>query len=144
MILLADTCGMIAVYDETHPQSDACNKVLDEAGLVVISPMVLDEIDHIARREFGYEGSVEVAAEIQGHIASGRYVVPQITADTLAGAGQIRRRYAGLQLDLSDAVTMTLAAQHDTADILTVDHRDFRAVAPLSRHQAFRLLPADL
>jgi hypothetical protein len=28
--------------------------------------------------------------------------------------------------------------------LLTLDRRDFRALRPLSRHEAFRLLPYDL
>ncbi|MFD9114874.1 type II toxin-antitoxin system VapC family toxin [Streptomyces bottropensis] len=144
MIILADTCGIIAAYDETHPQGDACLKVLDEAGLIVISPLVLAEVDHMGRKEFGYESTALIMDDIQQNAVSGRYVIPEVTPDILAGAARLRARHRGLSLDLSDAVTMTLAAVYDTDAVLTIDRRDFRAVTPLSRHSAFRLLPDDL
>ncbi|MET9852222.1 PIN domain-containing protein [Streptomyces sp. NPDC006450] len=144
VIIVADTCAIIHAYDETHPRSEACMKVLDSAGALVISPLVLDEVDHMARKEFGYEASVEIAEDFRVNVVSGRYIIPTVTAATLAGAANIRARYKGLQLDLSDAVSMTLAAQYDTDMILTTDFRDFRSVVPLSTHTHFRLLPEDL
>jgi predicted nucleic acid-binding protein len=51
---------------------------------------------------------------------------------------------APLDLDLTDAVNVASAADYDTDAILTLDRRDFRAVRPLGRHKAFRVLPADL
>jgi uncharacterized protein len=35
------------------------------------------------------------------------------------------------------------AAQHRTTRILTLDHKHFRALRPLSGEEAFTLLPAD-
>ncbi|MGW2419024.1 type II toxin-antitoxin system VapC family toxin [Streptomyces sp. NPDC001709] len=144
LIVVADTCAVIAAYDETHPEGEACSKVLDSAAVVIFSPLVLDEVDHIARGEFGYEASCVIADEIRGHVASQRYVVPEITSEILGQAGYLRKRYAAQRLDLSDAVTMALANQYATDAILTLDRRDFRAVSPLSSHPAFRLLPDDL
>jgi uncharacterized protein len=40
-------------------------------------------------------------------------------------------------------VNVALADEYKTDCVLTVDHRDFRAVRPLSTYTAFRLLPAD-
>lgn len=53
-------------------------------------------------------------------------------------------RYASLQLDLADAVNVVLAARFQTNVVLTLDHRDLRAVRPLTHHAAFRLLPDDV
>ncbi|MEU3670783.1 type II toxin-antitoxin system VapC family toxin [Streptomyces virginiae] len=143
-IVLADTCAIIAAYDETHPQGDACMKVLDDAGLVVISPLVLNEVDYMARKEFNYDASLEILDEIRENAAAGRYEIATVTPEILAGASRIRHQYEGLKLDLSDSVTMALAARYDTAAVLTIDYRDFRSVVPLSEHEAFLLLPEDL
>ena len=40
-------------------------------------------------------------------------------------------------------VNVALAARYQTDTVLTLDRRDFRALRPLSRHPAFRLLPDD-
>ncbi|MDX2562651.1 hypothetical protein PV371_23760 [Streptomyces sp. TX20-6-3] len=69
---------------------------------------------------------------------------PEITEDHLGAAQMIRPRHAALDLDLADAVDVALAAECDTDATLTLDRRDFRAVRPLGRHKAFRVLPDDL
>lgn len=70
--------------------------------------------------------------------------MPEITEDHLGAAQMIRLRHAPLDLDLADAVSVALAAEYDTDAILTLDRPDFRAVRPLGRHEAFRVLPDDL
>lgn len=74
----------------------------------------------------------------------GRVVLPEITEDHLGAAQSIRVLYRTLDLDLADAVNVALAADYDTDAILALDRRDFRAVCPLGRHKAFRVLPDDL
>ncbi|MFF0265479.1 hypothetical protein [Kribbella sp. NPDC004536] len=53
-------------------------------------------------------------------------------------------RYADLDLDLADAVSVALAADDRTDAVLTLDRRDFRALRPLTPHKAFRVYPDDL
>ena len=74
----------------------------------------------------------------------GRVIVPEVTEDHLGAGQSLRARYAGLNLDLADAVNVALAADYDTDAILTLGRRDFRALRPLGRHKAFRVLPDDL
>lgn len=71
-------------------------------------------------------------------------MIPEITEDHLAAAQSVRVRCRALDLDLADSVNVALAADYDTDAILTLDRRDFRAVRPLGRHKAFRVLPDDL
>lgn len=40
-------------------------------------------------------------------------------------------------------MNIALATEFDTDAVLTPDRRDFRAVRPLGRHKAFRVLPDD-
>ncbi|MFC4887725.1 PIN domain-containing protein [Streptomyces beijiangensis] len=105
---------------------------------------VLAEIDHVATREIGREAAVGAVGDIRHWMRRGRIMVPQITEDHLAAAQSVRARYAGLNLDLADAVNVALAAQYDTDAVLTLDRRDCRAVRPLGRHKAFRIMPDDL
>jgi uncharacterized protein len=56
----------------------------------------------------------------------------------------VQRKYADLDLDLADAVNVTLAADYRTDAILTLDRRDLRAIRPLTPHKASRVLPDDL
>ena len=53
MIVVADTSGVIAASDRNARESAACQGVLREAGTVIISPLVLTEVDHLAKARFG-------------------------------------------------------------------------------------------
>lgn len=144
IILVADTSGLLAALDSTHPEHQAANEAVMAAGLLVMSPLLLAELDHVATREFGREVAVGAVDDLRRWMGRGRVVLPEITENHLAAAQSVRLRYKGLDLDLADAVNVALAADYDTDAVLTLDRRDFRAVRPLSRHKAFRVLPDDL
>ncbi|MFX4293436.1 PIN domain-containing protein [Streptomyces bohaiensis] len=144
IIVIADTSGLLAALDSAHPEHQASNVSIMAAGLLVMSPLLLAEIDHVATRELGREAALSAVDDIRNWMRRGRVVVPEITEDHLGAAQSVRARYRDLDLDLADAVNVALAADFDTDAVLTLDRRDFRAVRPLGHHKAFRLLPDDL
>ncbi|GGW96495.1 PIN domain-containing protein [Streptomyces chryseus] len=144
IVVIADTSGLLAALDSTHPEGEAAREAIMAAGLLVMSPLLLAELDHVATRELGREAAVSAIEDIRGWMRRGRVSVPEITEERLGVAQSVRARYLGLGLDLADAVNVALAADYDTDAILTLDRRDFRAVRPLGRHKAFRVLPDDL
>ncbi|MDT0378351.1 PIN domain-containing protein [Streptomyces sp. DSM 42041] len=144
IIVIADTSGLLAALDSTHPEHQASNEAIMAAGLLVMSPLLLAEIDHVATRELGREAAHSAVDDIRAWMRRGRIAVPEITEDHLGIAQSVRARYRDLDLDLADAVNVALAADYDTDAVLTLDRRDFRAVRPLGRHKTFRVLPDDL
>ncbi|MDA2803737.1 PIN domain-containing protein [Nocardiopsis suaedae] len=144
MIVIGDTSGIISAFDRRSTDASGCQTVLDEAGLVLVSPLVLAEVDHMARARFGSSARTEIMAMITTQTRKLRYHIPDIHLGLLGTAQAVQRRYRSLDLDLADAVNVALAAEYRTDAILTLDHRDFRAVVPLSPHKAFRLFPDDL
>jgi uncharacterized protein len=144
VILIADTSGLIAASDKNVPESADCQSMLAEAGTVVVSPLVLAETDHLAKARFGSTARATLIDFIVFQVRRGRFRVPEITLELLETARQVRRKYAALDLDLADTVNVALAAEFRTDSVLTLDRRDFRAIAPLTSHSAFRLLPDDL
>ncbi|MEU5999745.1 MULTISPECIES: PIN domain-containing protein [unclassified Streptomyces] len=144
IIVVADTSGLLAALDSTHPEHGAANEAILAAGLLIMSPLLLAELDHVATRELGREAAFSAVDDIRHWMRRGRVVAPEITEDHLDAAQSVRTRYKSLDLDLADAVNVALAADYDTDAILTLDRRDFRAVRPLGRHKAFRVLPDDL
>jgi hypothetical protein len=52
-------------------------------------------------------------------------------------------QHVDMRLGLTAASLMVAAAAHRTTRVLTVDHRRFRALRPLSGGDAYTLLPAD-
>lgn len=109
-----------------------------------MSPLLLAELDHIAMRELGRGAAFSAVDELRRWMSRGRVVVPEITEERLGAAQSVRVRYGALDLDLADAVNLALAADYETNVVLTLDRRDFRAVRPLGRRKAFRVLPYDL
>ncbi|MFC1400796.1 MULTISPECIES: PIN domain-containing protein [Streptacidiphilus] len=144
IIVVADTSGLLAALDSTHPEHGSANEAIMAAGLLVMSPLLLAELDHVATRELGREAAISAVDDIRRWMGRGRVVVPEITEDHLGAAQSMRARHAALNLDLADAVNVALASDYDTDAVLTLDRRDFRALRPLSHHKAFRLLPDDL
>lgn len=140
---MADTSGLLAALDETHPDGDAARRVVDDAGTLIVSPVLLSELDHVGRRVLGRAAAHQAIDDIACRAGQGRAVLPEVTADILDAAQGVRARYRDLQLDLADAVNVVLAARFRTNAVLTLDHRDFRTIRPLTDHRAFRLLPDD-
>jgi predicted nucleic acid-binding protein len=143
VILVADTSGVIAASDRRAPESAACRHALRSAGTVVFSPLVLAEVDHLAKARFGSPARSAIIDFIISQVQRQRFLVPETGPEILGTARAVQRQYASLDLDLADAVNVTLAAEYRTDTLLTLDRRDFRAVRPLTPHPAFRLLPDD-
>jgi hypothetical protein len=55
---------------------------------------------------------------------------------------EVVEHYRDLQVGLTDASIVVLAARHGGRDVLTLDERHFRTLRTLDRKR-FRLLPAD-
>lgn len=143
MILVGDTSGLVAAFNVDDPGHAAARRVLIEAPLTVISPLVLLEIEHIATRNVSRQAALAINDWLLAQDRTGRVAIAAVTASTLRTARTVQNRYAALRLDLTDAVSVVLAEQYETDAVLTLDRRDFRAVVPLSSAPAFRLLPDD-
>jgi uncharacterized protein len=144
VIVVAGTSGIIAASDRNAAESAACRKILREAGTVIISPLVLAEVDHLAKARFGPVARTTIIDFVIAQSRLLRFQIPDTSIEVLDTARMVQRQYAGLELDLADAVNVALAAQYRTDAMLTLDRRDFRAMRPLTTHEWFRLLPDDL
>lgn len=142
MIVVADTSALFAAFDAGQPEHIAAAAIMEDE-LLLVSPLVLTELDHLIHRDFGFDAAAQVAQALTDRIADGRYRLASLTNPDLIAAADVRARYASLKLDLADAVGVVLADRHRTNTIFTLDQRDFRAIVPLSNFDAFRILPAD-
>jgi predicted nucleic acid-binding protein len=144
VIVVADTSGIIAASDRNARESKACQEILQQAGTVIISPLVLTEVDHLAKARFGSQARTTIIEFVIAQARQLRFQIPETGLEILDTAHQVQRQYADLDLDLADAVNVGLAARYRTDAVLTLDRRDFRAIRPLTPHNCFRLLPDDL
>jgi predicted nucleic acid-binding protein len=138
-VIVLDTSVIYALLDRVdrrHREAVAWYGTTDQ-DLVTI-PMVLAEVDHLARTRSGRRA----ASAFHQDVGAGAYQVewwPEAGAESAALAEQ----YADLDLGLTDASLIALAARFSTTTIATFDERHFRAVRPLRGAAVFTLLPAD-
>lgn len=115
-----------------------------ETEILVISPLVLTEFDHLVHRDLGFPAALQVAEALTARMAAGRYRLAELGLADLASAHGVREQYKDLRLDLADAVGVVLADRYKTNQVFTLDQRDYRAIRPLTKGFAtFRILPAD-
>ncbi|MGV9820371.1 MULTISPECIES: type II toxin-antitoxin system VapC family toxin [Nocardia] len=144
MIIVADTSALFAAFDQDQVEHEQALLVM-ETETLVISPLVMTELDHLVHRDLGFEAAMQVTDALLGRLIDGRYKLAELKHVDLAAAQSIRAKYEGLRLDLADAVGVALADKYRTDCIFTLDQRDFRAIEPLTPGvDTFRILPADL
>jgi predicted nucleic acid-binding protein len=113
VITVADTSGIIAASDRNARESAACRAVLQEAGTVIISPLVLTEVDHLAKARFGAQARTAIIDFILAQARQSRFHIPETGLEILDTARVVQHQYASLDLDLdlADVVNVALAAQ---------------------------------
>ena len=77
MIVVADTSGIIAASDRNARESAACREILEQAGTVIISPLVLTEVDHLAKARFGSRARTAIIEFVIAQAASRLHLVPK-------------------------------------------------------------------
>jgi predicted nucleic acid-binding protein len=143
MIIVADTSAVYAAFDAAQPEHRGAAAVLERETLA-ISPMVLAELDHLVHRDLGFSAAMQVTEALTAGVSDGQYKLAELRNSDLVAAHDVRAKYEGLRLDLTDAVGVVLADRYKTDRIFTLDHRDYRSITPLTRGlTAFHLLPAD-
>lgn len=144
MIIVADTSALLAALDPKENFHEAALEVL-QTEMLHISPLVMTEFDHLARRDHGYDQAARASSEIIRDLQDGTHQLAQITLEDFTIADEVRANYSHLRLDLADAIGVALAAKYRTNRIFTLDQRDFRAIKPLTpAFDHFEILPIDL
>lgn len=139
MTVIVDTGVLVASADVRDPLHDAAAATLrtHRDRLVVPAP-VTAEADYLIGRRAGRGARLAFVEDL----GRGVLEVTCLSAAEHASAAALDRRYADLDLGLTDAAIIVLAHRHRTRTIATFDHRCFRAVEPL-QGGTFTLLPED-
>jgi predicted nucleic acid-binding protein len=135
--LIVDTSALIAYFDRGDQAHAAVSAVIDTATEpLVVPPYVVAEVDFIVATRRGVDRELAVL----GELASGAWDLPSFDVEALAEARTVIERYADQDLGVTDASIVVLASRYDTRTILTLDHRHFDVVRPLTGGR-FRVLP---
>lgn len=145
MIAIADTSGILTLFNRSDPDHHAVRKAADQCGFLVATPLALTEVHQVATSRAGRGAADAIVRSLTERVRQMRLVLAPPTPEVMEAALAVRARYASMDLDLVDAVNVALAAEYGTDAILTRDLRDFRALRPTGgRYSCFRILPEDL
>jgi predicted nucleic acid-binding protein len=104
-----------------------------------LSSLVLAELDYFVLARLGAQAEKTVLAEL----SSPAYLLAAFTEDDFHLASEVAIKYGDMQLGLTDASIVVQAARYKTTRILSLDHKHFAAVRPLTGGASFTLLPRD-
>lgn len=144
MIAVADTSGLLALFNRADPEHKQTAAAADTCGLLVVNPLTLLEVHQVATIRANRRTADAILGTLVARADATRVAIAETTPRLLRTALVVRRQYADLNLDLADAAAVALTAEYRTDALLTLDRRDFRAIRPLTSHKAFRLLLDDL
>ncbi len=126
---IADTSGLLALFNRREPSHSAVAQFVEELDSpLVVSPFVLAELDYLVATRMGVHAERAVLEELAG----GAYDLASMDAGDVQKCTELINTYDDLQIGLADASLVVLAERYDTASILTLDHRHFNVILPLT------------
>jgi uncharacterized protein len=139
-VIVADTSAILATIDPDAAEHAACVEILAHIHRpMLLSHMVVAETDYLLTTRFG----IPTANRFLADVARGAWELADSGADDINDVITVNTRYEALRLGATDCLTIVLAARYGTPVLFTLDHRHYRATAPLRDAAAFTLLPAD-
>ncbi|WP_415949862.1 PIN domain-containing protein [Streptomyces sp. KLOTTS4A1] len=145
-VAIADTNALIRLLTPSFSGHREHVEALARIEHLVVSPMVMAELDYMIARRASPEAALKAARFIETNAARRKFAVPGIgphLSTAIAVADGYRDADGGKGVGLVDAMNVALAAAYDTEVMFTSD-KHFRMMRPLTGHEAFRLLPEDV
>ncbi|WAX58347.1 PIN domain-containing protein [Jatrophihabitans cynanchi] len=133
---IVDTGPLVALLSRNDTHHRRCVEFFGSlTGTPLLPTTVLVEVCWLLENEPTAE------AEFLDSVAAGAFKLLPLTKADLTRTAELVRQYADFPLGTVDASVIALAERLKLHEIITLDHRHFRAVRP--RHiPAFTLLPS--
>jgi predicted nucleic acid-binding protein len=136
--LVLDAAPLVALADRADPLQGRVEHILrNEPGELLIPAPVCAEVDYLLGTRLGRAARVGFLDDL----AAARFTVACLDRDDYTVLAALERKYADLDVGLSDLSVVVLAGRLNTRRLLTFDER-FRALRSL-KGAHFILLPAD-
>jgi predicted nucleic acid-binding protein len=136
-VIIADTSALLALFNRTEPTHEDVLRLVDaSAEPLVVSPYAVAQLDHLVATRIGVDAELAMLDEL----ASGAYELASFDATDLLAASTLITRYRDQSIGVADASIVVLADRYHTRELLTLDHRHFDVLRPLSGGR-FKLLP---
>jgi predicted nucleic acid-binding protein len=140
-LIVLDSSVVVALMNEDEKHHERVREWMEGVsdGLCT-TPLVLAELDYLIPKQ----GGAAAARALRASFESGAYAI-EWWRSALYETIEIASQYESIDLGLTDASLIALAAYLETTRIATLDERHFRAVRPASGDtERFTLLPADV
>jgi predicted nucleic acid-binding protein len=139
-VIVLDTSVVLALVDASDINHKRVWEWMEDVpDELCTTPLVLAELDHMVPVK---GGPIAVQA-LREDFRDGAYTV-EWWRSALFETIEIASQYESIDLGLTDASLIALAAYLETTRIATLDERHFRAVQPADgSDERFTLLPAD-
>ena len=135
-MIIADTSGLLALFNQREPTHEQVRGAITGDDLLVVSPYVVAELDYLLATRLGIDDEMTVLEELAG----GAYELAQMDAEDVSEAARMIRRYRDQDIGIADASLAVLARRYGTRTILTLDRRHFGVIRPLDGG-VFKLIP---
>lgn len=127
-MIIADTSGLLALFNRREPAHDrVASAVAEASGPVIVSPFVVAELDYLIATRLGVEPELTVLREL----GAGAYEIAPFGPADLVACADVIARYRDQEIGVTDASLVVLALRHQTRTILTLDRRHFEVLRPL-------------
>lgn len=77
-VTVADTSFLLAVFDRAEPEHERCQKALATVNHLVVSPIVLAELDYLISQRRGSKAALQALEAINRQVSVRRYAVPEV------------------------------------------------------------------
>ncbi|MFH8469613.1 type II toxin-antitoxin system VapC family toxin [Streptomyces sp. NPDC017991] len=128
-LAVADTSVLLAAFNRRDDRHRDGVDALGLARILVLSPLVLAELDYLLHQQASEKEAVEVISRLRALAATGYARIPVVDAQLLGEAEKIQRQYLGQAIGLTDAVNACLAWRLRHPMVLSFDNH-YRVIAP--------------
>ena len=137
MVIIVDTCALLAYFALDDPNHDAATEVIDSTSSpLIVSPFVVAELGHLVKTRMGVRAELAMLEEL----GEGRYEHPIMGAADLIQCHTLLSGYPDQELGVTDISLVVLAERYRTDRILTFNRRHF-SILRTTDGKPFSLLP---
>ncbi|MET8948760.1 PIN domain-containing protein [Streptomyces sp. NPDC004542] len=128
-LAVVDTSVLLAAFNRRDDRHQDGIKAFGLARILVLSPLVLAELDYLLHQQASEKEAVEAVSRLRALVATGYARIPVVDAKLLSEAEHVQRAYLGHSIGLTDAINACLAWRLQHPAILSFDNH-YRILAP--------------
>ncbi len=130
LLAVADTSVLYSAFDRRDRDHAAANQAMGAARILVVSPMVLAELDYLLTTKVSERIAIEATKRLGALARLGIVRVPVITTDLQRQVEELMVRYEGHAIGLTDMMNAALCWELPTPVILSLDRHYSDVIAP--------------